>query len=371
MLTLFRRHLKSCDSRDKGRQYRRCKCPIQVEGTLAGESVRKSLDLASWEAAQNLVREWETKGKPGAAATPSIKGAAEKFLADAEARGVRDSTMVLIRRVLDHFVTWCDARGHRRLSQIGVDEAREYRATWTFAPITAVKKLERLRGFFRFCVESGWIEKNPFSCLKSPLVKQTPTMPFSDEEMAAMLSACELFPNKGVYGFDTGKRLRAFILLLRYSGLRRTDAVSLSEERVKDGKVFIYTQKTGTPVWVPIPTFVVEAMEEVRRGRYYFWTGNGGLKAATSSWDRAVRKLMKLAGVNGHIHQLRDTFAVSLLLKGTPIEDVAILLGHSDPKVTWKHYAPFVKARQERLEERVRQTWGEEKPKFKVIQGGG
>ena len=65
------------------------------------------------------------------------------------------------------------------------------------------------------------------------------------------------------------------------------------------------------------------------------------------------------------------TFAVSLLLKGTPIEDVAILLGHSDPKVTWKHYAPFVKERQDRLEERVRATWEEPvKRKFKVIQGG-
>jgi hypothetical protein len=40
-----------------------------------------------------------------------------------------------------------------------------------------------------------------------------------------------------------------------------------------------------------------------------------------------------------------------------PIEDVAILLGHTTPAVTAKYYAHFVKARRERLEERVRQLW--------------
>jgi integrase/recombinase XerD len=161
--------------------------------------------------------------------------------------------------------------------------------------------------------------------------------------------------------------MKAFILLLRYSGLRRTDAVSISEEKVRGGKVFLYTQKTGTPVWVPIPPFVSELMESIRKGNYFFWSGNGGLKAATSSWDRAFRKLCKLAGVTGHFHMLRDTFAVSLLLKGTPIEDVAILLGHSDVAVTQKHYSPWIKARQERLEERVKATWAEEKPKLKAV----
>ncbi len=44
---------------------------------------------------------------------------------------------------------------------------------------------------------------------------------------------------------STCKRMKAFILLLRYSGLRRTDAVGLSAERVKNGRVFLYTQKQG------------------------------------------------------------------------------------------------------------------------------
>ncbi len=49
---------------------------------------------------------------------------------------------------------------------------------------------------------------------------------------------------------------------------------------------------------------------------------------------------------NGHIHRFRDTFAVELLLARVPIDQVAILLGHSSVRITEKHYSPWVRARQ-------------------------
>src|SRR5437016_3818761 len=58
-----------------------------------------------------------------------------------------------------------------------------------------------------------------------------------------------------------------------------------------------------------------------------------------------------------HSHMFRDTFAVELLLAGVPIDQVSLLLGHSSVKVTEKHYAPFVKARQEQLAQSARKAW--------------
>ena len=55
----------------------------------------------------------------------------------------------------------------------------------------------------------------------------------------------------------------------------------------------------------------------------------------------------------------RDTFAVELLNKGVPIDRVSLLLGHSSVKVTEKHYAPFVKERQQQLENYARMAWDE------------
>jgi integrase/recombinase XerD len=53
----------------------------------------------------------------------------------------------------------------------------------------------------------------------------------------------------------------------------------------------------------------------------------------------------------------RDTFAVELLLAGVPLDQVSLLLGHNSIKVTEKHYAPFVKARQVQLEHSARMAW--------------
>ena len=63
---------------------------------------------------------------------------------------------------------------------------------------------------------------------------------------------------------------------------------------------------------------------------------------------------------NGHAHRFRDTFATALLLAGVPLERVSVSLGHASIKVTEKHYAPWVRARQEQLEADVRRSWGED-----------
>jgi integrase len=122
--------------------------------------------------------------------------------------------------------------------------------------------------------------------------------------------------------------------------------------------LFLYTAKTGTAVWCPLPPSVTEALEAIPGERYFFWTGESNPKSCVGNWQRSLRTLFRLAGVpDGHAHRFRDTFAVELLLAGVPLERVSVLLGHQSVKVTEKHYTPWVKARQEQLESDVRRTW--------------
>jgi integrase/recombinase XerD len=149
------------------------------------------------------------------------------------------------------------------------------------------------------------------------------------------------------------------LLLLRYSSLRIGDAVRLERRKVQDNRLFVYTAQTGTPVHVPLPDFVVDALADCPNENpdYFFWSGHSALHTVTNKWRTRFAKLLKLAGLKGHFHMLRNSFAVGLLSKGVPIEHVSVLLGHSDTKITWRSYSPYVKSRQVALDEAVRRTW--------------
>jgi integrase len=99
-----------------------------------------------------------------------------------------------------------------------------------------------------------------------------------------------------------------------------------------------------------------------KNGPYFFWTGNGKVKSTVGNWQRALKLLFDLAEVpTAHAHRFRDTFAVEALLAGIPLERVSILLGHQSVRITERHYSPWVRERQEQIEDDVRRMWKSEK----------
>jgi len=333
-----------------------------VDGTVGGVDVRKSLHTRDWQKAQDIVRQWEAEGQRVEEAQPlKVKEACDKFMADAEARGLREPTLYKYRLLFRQLQDFAASEGIKFLCECDLDFLRRFRSSWPNKNIAARKKLEALRAFFRFCWESDWIKSNPASRLKPPKITDPPTMPFSREEVARLLAACDRYKGgRGQWGRVNTQRLRALVLLLRFSGLRIRDAVTLRRDRVVNGKLLLYTAKTGTPVYCPLPDFVVAELElsSGTNPQFFFWSGEGKPKSCVGDWQRSLRKLFRLAGVSdGHAHRFRHTFATDLLLAGVPLDRVATLLGHTNSKITERHYAPWIRARQEQLEADVRRVW--------------
>jgi len=329
------------------------------------EEIRKSLGTRNWEKAQDIIRQWEAEGSQTPEPEPiTVSQAWQDFLDDARARNLREPTIYKYKLLSQQMESFAQGCGARFLSELDLPLLRKFRATWPNENLGALKKLEYLRAFFRFARESKWVDENPARYLESPKVKQRPTMPFTPDQMADILTACEKYARRyrGLesYRVENARRIRAFVLLLRHSGLRIGDAVTLERCRITGDKLFLYTAKTGTPVYCPLPEFVLTALDTVPKvsETYFFWTGESRVGSATGDWQRRLKGVFKEAGIpDGHAHRFRDTFAVELLKAGVPMERVSMLLGHSSIKVTEKYYSPWVAARQEQLEADVRRTW--------------
>jgi integrase/recombinase XerD len=367
MLTTYRRHREDCAHKSEGRKYRRCRCPIWVDGFIGQQEIRKATGLRDWEKAQEKVRDWEAEGQLRVETETlpiTISAAKEEFLQDAEARNLKEKTIYKYRLLFRHLEEFTQANGIRFLKELDAPILRKFRATWKDGNLAALKKLERLRTFFRFALGSKWVTENPTIEIKSPKISARPTMPFTHDEMIRILRTCgELFEASEKSAKANMLRTRALVLVLRYSGMRIGDAVSCAVERLNGNKLMLYTQKTGVPVYCPLPNFVVSTLEEIppTSERYFFWTGTSKLQTATGDWQAKLKKLFEKAGVaDGHAHRFRDTFAVELLLASVPIERVSILLGHTSIRVTEKHYAPWVRARQEQAEADVRGAWAQD-----------
>lgn len=329
---------------------------------MGGVRIPKSLDTRDWTRAQRIVQEWEAKQEqPAEPEAVTIARAWEVFLEDATARNLREPTLYKYRLLHRRLQEFAKSKGFQFIRQLDLSALREFRASWPNRNIAARKKLEALRTFMRFCWESGWIPNNPASGLKPPKTTDPPTVPFTPEEVGRILAACEQYRGGlGQWGKRNAFRLRALVLLLLYSGLRIRDAVTLSKDRIVNGKLLLYTAKTGTPVFCPLPPFVVAELDSIRgsNDHLFFWSGESMPKSCVGDWQRSLKKLFLRAGVTtGHAHRFRHTFATNLLLAGVPLDRVATLLGHTNSKITEKHYTPWVRARQEQLEADVRRVW--------------
>jgi integrase/recombinase XerD len=350
VLTLWRRH-NPARCKLRSRFHNRCSCPIWVGGSLPGTGdQRKALKTRDWREAQKIIREWEIRQQqPRLANNITLEQWRIEFLQDTTSRHLAPDTIRKYKHLFRQLEAFAKTKRLLLITDLDTAMLGAFRAGWKDGALSAAKKLERLRSIFRFAVQRDWIKTNPARELKMPRPKPNPTLPFSTEEMDRIIKAAE-----------SDARLLAFVYVMRYGGLRISDTTTLAVSSLQGGLLHLQTEKTGETVRVPLPKYVVDALRAIphTNPNYFFWTGTSKVQAAASVWRKRLATLFTAAKVhNGHSHRFRDTFAVGLLEGGVSIENVAKLLGHESIRVTEKHYAPWVKTRQQILEREIMKVY--------------
>ena len=383
IITVFVRHAAGC--KYAGDEFaRRCNCRKHFRWTRNGTQYRRKAGTRSWEEAEEVKRQLQDQL---AGRTPetrpednvrTVTEAIDLFITDKKVQGVSDGVVARYKSELGRFQAYCEKESVFTVARITRELLTGYAATWEEqypSSNTRASVRERLRSFLRYCFECRWLDRIP--AVPKIEVDETPTLPLNAEEYARLLKMIDSVKplrwdtvETQMLGQNTKQRLRALIQLMRWSGLAIQDALTLGRKEIQydeaKGVYRIVTarQKTGTHVSVPIPPEVGKEILAVANGspRYVFWTGEGKGTTIARMWGRRyIRPLFEAAGLtgDGHMlsHRLRDTFAVDLLEKGVPLEEVSKLLGHTSIKTTEKHYSAWIKGRQDRLDSLVIGTW--------------
>jgi integrase len=355
MLSLYRRHMKKCGA--DSRENLRCQCPIWMDWTSGSTRLHKSLGIRDWQAAQRRARDMEADGIDGYSigdrGALTVKKATDDFEADAK-NNIQASTSKQYKILLSRLNSFCKDRGYVFLKQLGVVQVREFRNSWTsYSPRTAGNHVARLKKFFSWCVENGWLAESPAKPLKMPKFEETDVIPFSEEEVGKILKACEAYPG------PNRDRLIVLTKLMLVTGLAIGDASMLSKKQVVKNQSGWYVElrraKTGTAVSCPIPNELGKLFHSLA-GETPFWSGKSDLEDLTKNWRKIFGRVFKTAGVKGHPHQFRHTTAKRLLVAGLPVSHVATLLANSE-NIVRKSYSKWIPERQAAFDNAIRAVW--------------
>jgi integrase len=272
------------------------------------------------------------------------------------------------RCALGLLASFCEKAGIKAVRDVTTDALESFRGTRTIGRVTWKVERQMLITFFHFCVSRKWIGINPAKELKPPRnLKPNEVVPYTLQEESQNLAACDQIGG-GKYNRSGARyeqlRARAMVMLLRHTALRisdvatlRKDAVSWDQENAT-WRVLVRTQKTGEPVYLPIPEALKLALDALPLPRnapldcpYYFWNGDSSRRAVVGIAERTLTAVFKKSGVKGaHAHRYRHTLATRLLGQGAAtFEQVADILGNS-PEVVRKHYGKWSKGRQANID---------------------
>lgn len=245
-------------------------------------------------------------------------------------QGCKDNAVVVeeishhtIRAFLAHL------RRHNRKSSIG-------------------RKLSAVKGFFRYLIREGVLEKDPSLGVATPKKEKPLPTYLPVDDMFRLLEA----PAK-----DTAPGLRGQALLeVLYScGLRVSELVGLNWEDIDTTLEVVRVRGKGNKERiVPIGKKALEAlqhyrghMQELVKGKRKGGNGEHGAvflncrggRLTTRSVARLVGRYVKQSGtlIKASPHSLRHSFATHLLEAGADLRSIQELLGHASLSTTQKY----------------------------------
>ena len=207
------------------------------------------------------------------------------------------------------------------------------------APSSQARTVAALRCFFRFCVESEYLGRDPAHVLRTPKKRQALPDVLDRSELSRLL---QMPGRDGIWSrAHSGKpeRDRLLLALFAYGGLRRSELLGLDWDDVDLERRLIRVRvaKGGRQRVLPIHPALVPLLLDYRATRTpadhpALFVGVLGNRLSPTILSTTFRRYTDAAGVAKRKritpHTLRHVFATELLSAGANLRQIQELLGH-------------------------------------------
>ena len=199
---------------------------------------------------------------------------------------------------------------------------------------TIAKVLSSIRSFYRYLNAEGAVDRNPAELIETPRISRKVPRVFSIEEVESFLASIDT-------STPLGLRDRALFELVYSSGLRVSEAVNLTLDRIHLGEAILHITGKGSkdrlaPMGEVAGLWLKRYLKESRpvlsgskKNPFVFLNRRGQKLSRKGMWKR-FKEIAQKKGLDGKIHTLRHSFATHLLAGGADLRSVQELLGHAD-----------------------------------------
>ncbi len=430
-LELYRRHVRACDqseptympTTERERRKDSCTCPIVCTGYLSKHReivngverlklIRHlSLDTNEWTIADQrrleLLKRQRIEGCQQTKSTEivTVEYAVQRYLESRSASSLNPIQKETLGKYAVHLnrrlLPFCEKNDITEINVLAdPDTMRRFTESWVnlnptrnkkakeavvkpLARTTRVAERALLNAFLDFCKQNKWISDNAVKPIKPKALlkkddEEAERYGLELDEYERVLDTIEVYDEPGA------SELRALVELMRWTGMRISDAVKFCDAEIvssTDGyglNANFIQMKTRRRCECPLPDHVVKLLRnlpfkgELPGKRYWFWTGRGKLTTAINNWRFDIQKLFDEAQEDGkpfrhHVtpHCLRHMFVIQNLNVGTDISWISKWIGHKSVTVTIKHYSNWIRKTKEISEQEARSAYERQQAEIK------
>jgi integrase len=239
--------------------------------------------------------------------------------------------------------------GETKLSRITAGHIEQYRlmrraeksgrdGKSALSLVTINREIEVLRAMLAKAVKWEFLAKNPAEKVEDYDEDNKRERFLSNDEVRRLLRATKQ---------SRSPLLRPAVYLALETGMRKSELLGLRWDDIhfEAGKILARETKSGEPRHVPMSRRARWLLNKLAaRDPLATWVfesrDRDGAKASAFDVKTAWRAALRRARIEDfHFHDLRHTFASHFAMKGGNLYALAMILGHSNPKITIDRYA--------------------------------